>query len=197
MLMRGIFLQSINLRFTGILLVGKNTSVFGLRKIHFSGRLVIGKNSTIDARFSKGISFGKNCSVGSSSIIRSSGSMNFIASKIIIGDNTSFGPFSNIGGGFGVSIGKNNIFGPYCSIHPENHIYTDQNLDIKEQGIHGVGIVVGENNWFGAKSTVLDGAKIGSNNVIGANSTITGKTYGDNSLIKGTPARQYYLKKNH
>lgn len=52
------------------------------------------------------------------------------------------------------------------------------------------GCVIGDNTLVGMGATVLNGAKIGVNCLIGANALVTeGKTFPDNSLIVGSPAK--------
>ena len=52
------------------------------------------------------------------------------------------------------------------------------------------GCEIGDNTLIGIKSVILNNARIGKNCIVGANSLITeGKSYPDNSLIVGTPAK--------
>jgi carbonic anhydrase/acetyltransferase-like protein (isoleucine patch superfamily) len=52
------------------------------------------------------------------------------------------------------------------------------------------GCTVGDNSLIGIQSVVMNGAKIGRNCIVGAGSLVTeGKTFPDNSLIMGSPAR--------
>lgn len=52
------------------------------------------------------------------------------------------------------------------------------------------GCRIGDNSLIGIGSTVLNGAVIGSNCLVGAHSLITeGKSFPDNSLILGSPAK--------
>jgi carbonic anhydrase/acetyltransferase-like protein (isoleucine patch superfamily) len=52
------------------------------------------------------------------------------------------------------------------------------------------GCTIGEGSLIGIGSVVLNGAKIGRNCLVGAGSLITeGKTFPDNAMIMGSPAR--------
>jgi carbonic anhydrase/acetyltransferase-like protein (isoleucine patch superfamily) len=59
-------------------------------------------------------------------------------------------------------------------------------------GHHAIlhGCSIGELSLIGMGTTVLNGAKIGANCLVGANALVTeGKTFPDNSIILGAPAR--------
>ncbi|HUB64071.1 MAG TPA: gamma carbonic anhydrase family protein [Methylocella sp.] len=59
-------------------------------------------------------------------------------------------------------------------------------------GHHAIlhGCTIGENSLIGMGATLLNGVKIGRNCLVGANALLTeGKTFPDNSLIIGSPAR--------
>ncbi len=52
------------------------------------------------------------------------------------------------------------------------------------------GCTVGDNSLIGMGATVLNGAKIGRNCIVGAGALVTeGKSFPDNSLIVGAPAK--------
>ncbi len=59
-------------------------------------------------------------------------------------------------------------------------------------GHHAIlhGCTIGENSLIGMGATVLNHVRIGANCLVGANALVTeGKTFPDNSLIVGAPAR--------
>ena len=127
-------------------------------------------------------------SLGDFSTMRASGSSVFTCPKIDIGANVSFGPYCNIGGGFGLSIGEGVIAGPYVSIHPEEHGLTSDQ-PIREQPIHGAGISIGRDCWLSAKSTLLDGTNLAAGTVLGAGAIATGCQTKPNGIYVGAPAR--------
>lgn len=55
-------------------------------------------------------------------------------------------------------------------------------------------IIIGDNVWFGCRSTILKGSKISDNSVVGANSLINKQFEENNVLITGNPSR--VIKKN-
>ena len=59
-------------------------------------------------------------------------------------------------------------------------------------GHHAIlhGCTIGENSLIGMGATLLNGARIGRNCLVGANALVTeGKSFPDNSLIVGSPAK--------
>lgn len=190
MLIRGILYQLLRLKFRGWLFLGAGGKVLGLGKVHLKGLAKVGAYSMVDARFSDGIELGNRFSLGDFSIVRASGSMSFHSAGIRFGNNVSFGPYSNIGGGYGLEIGDDCVFGPYVSIHPEGHVFSDLQKPIRMQGIKGRGITIGSNNWFGAKTTVLDGADIRTGCVFGSASLAVRSVYADDAVYVGVPARK-------
>ena len=189
MLIRGTLYQLYWLNFRGWILLGPGSKIYGLSRLRLKGIIKIGSYSTVDARFCNRVSLGNRFSLGDHSILRASGSYKFMCPGVDISEHVTFGPYSTIGGGFGLSIGKDCVFGPYVSIHPEGHVFSDGLTPIRQQGIHGSGIVIGENNWFGAKTTILDGAVIESGSVFGAQSLLTKGNYFSNIIYVGSPVK--------
>lgn len=53
---------------------------------------------------------------------------------------------------------------------------------------YGAPIIIGDNFWAGGGVTILPGVTLGDNVVVGAGSVVT-KSYGDNIVLAGNPAR--------
>lgn len=189
MFARGAIYQLVRLHICGILLLGRGCRIRGIRRVRVRGVVKLGAFSVVDARFSEGITLGDRFILGDYSILRASGSRHFRSPGILIDDNVSFGPYCNIGGGFGLHIGRDCIFGPYVSIHPETHAFSDQDVPIRRQGTRGVGINIGTNNWFAAKVTILDGALVTSGSVFAAGAVVVSGRYTDDTIYAGVPAK--------
>ena len=190
MAIRGTIYQLLRLRFRGLLLLETGGKIYGLGNLQFFGVLKVGRYAVLDVRFCVEAVVGNRFSLGDFSILRASGSSKFISPYIRIGSGVTFGPYSNIGGGYGLDIGDNCLFGPYVSIHPEEHIFSDIIIPVRSQGIRGLGIKIETNNWFGAKSTVLDGAMISSGCIFGAGSLIKSGVYPKNIIYAGVPVKK-------
>ncbi|MGT2843762.1 sugar O-acetyltransferase [Streptococcus hongkongensis] len=85
-----------------------------------------------------------------------------------------------------IRVGKNAMFGPNCQLLTPLHP-----LDAEERiaGLeYGAPITIGDNVWLGGGVTILPGVTLGDNVVVGAGSVVT-KSFGDNIVIAGNPAR--------
>lgn len=85
-----------------------------------------------------------------------------------------------------VKIGDN------CLIAPQAGIYTAAHpLDCATRisGLeYGKPITIGNNVWIGGSAVILPGVTLGNNVVVGAGSVVN-KSFGDNVVIAGNPAR--------
>jgi acetyltransferase-like isoleucine patch superfamily enzyme len=171
-----------------LVLLGKSVTLRSKYNMKLEKGVTIGDYSTLDALSLNGLRIGESSSIGSFSILKVSGTLTSIGNKIDIGKNVGIGDFAHIGGAGGVVIGNDTIAGAYLSLHPENHLFSDKQLLIKEQGVTRKGIIIGSNCWIGAKVTVLDGAQVGNGCVIAAGAVVNG-IFPDNVVIGGVPAK--------
>ncbi|MBA2796085.1 maltose O-acetyltransferase [Streptococcus porcinus] len=85
-----------------------------------------------------------------------------------------------------IKIGDNAMFGPNCQLLTPLHP-----LDAQERiaGLeYGAPITLGDNIWLGGGVTILPGVSLGDNVVVGAGSVVT-KSFGDNVVLAGNPAK--------
>lgn len=144
-------------------LIGRNVIFRNKNLIRIGKYTRIEAYCELDGYGSKGITIGSNCKLGRFTIIRVPGDPNTLGNGVCIGDGTTFAEFCFVGGSGFVEIGIDNSIGQYVSLHPQNHMSAG-----KDVGTSNIGIKVGDNNWIGAKATILDGVVIGNNNIVGA-----------------------------
>ncbi|MDC4185953.1 acyltransferase [Loigolactobacillus coryniformis] len=160
------------------------------RKKMFLGENVrIGKNTVINAISYDGVTLADNVKIGENNHILVTGSLQEIGKGIRIGKNTSFSENTFFGAAGGIEIGSNVISGQNVRFHAENHIFSDTSELIRKQGVTHKGIKIGNNCWIGSGVVFLDGAVVGDGCVIAANAVV-GKTFSDNIIIGGVPAKQ-------
>ncbi len=87
--------------------------------------------------------------------------------------------------GGAIEIGKNVFIGPFCGFYTASHPmdYATRNKGLER----ALPIRIGDNCWFGANVSVLQGVTIGSGCVIAAGSVVT-RDLPDNCLAAGVPA---------
>ncbi len=85
-----------------------------------------------------------------------------------------------------IRIGEHCLIGPktciYAIEHPLEAKLRNQSIGIPKE------VVIGDNVWIGGGVTILPGVTIGNNSVVAASSVVT-KSFPDNVLIAGNPAR--------
>lgn len=131
---------------------------------------------------------GDNVKVGYNSIIECTGVIRELGESLYVGDNVGMSANCYIGVRGEVRIKSNTIIGPNVSFHAENHIYSDLNKFIRNQPNSRLGIEVGVDCWIGSGSIILDGVKLGNRVVVAAGSVVT-KSFEDNVVLAGVPAR--------
>ena len=169
--------------------LGRNTKIKNISKIKFGKNIKLSDNVCIDGLGSGDLVLLDRCSIGAYSRIIVSTSYSNLGKGILIEDDVSIGEFCYMGGAGGVLIGKNTIAGQYLSIHPENHIFSDNSQLIREQGVSRQGIIIGKDVWIGSKVTILDGVSVGDGCILSAGSVLTAGSYPKNSIIAGVPAK--------
>lgn len=85
-----------------------------------------------------------------------------------------------------IHIGENVFIGPFCGFYTASHPigFADRNKGLER----ALPITVGDNCWFGANVSVMQGVTIGAGCVIAAGSVVTGDIP-ENCLAAGVPAQ--------
>ena len=167
---------------------GKKVKIKCANKLRIGSGVSFKDGVSIDALSTDGVQIGDNVSVGDNTAIICSGSITAIGKGISIGKNTGIANNCFFGAAGGIKIGSDVVMGQNVRFHAENHEFSDPNRLIKDQGVSHKGIKIGNNCWIGAGAVFLDGAEIGDGCVVGANA-IVNKTFANNSVIAGIPAR--------
>ena len=188
MLLRGNLFRLFKTNSNGLLFISKNVKVKFGKKITFGKNCTIHRNCYINGLVKEKILIGNNFTLGMNSIIEGFGILSNLGDSLKIGNNVGISPNALLSIRGSIVIGDDTIIGPYFSIHPENHSFNDNNSLIRMQGVTRQGVVIGKNCWIGAKVTILDGVSIGNNCVVAAGAVIT-KSFSENSIIGGVPAR--------
>lgn len=108
--------------------------------------------------------------------------------KITIGKNTQLNPYTILYGGY-IEIGDNVMIAPHCVIASGNHNFRQLEIPMRfAQDITKGPIIIGNDVWIGANSTITDGVKIGVGAVIAANSCVI-KDVLPYEIVGGVPAK--------
>ena len=145
-----------------------------------------GKNSVIYRSVRKDIVPFNDFSLGKSSVIEDYAIINNAVGEITIGNHTRIGLGNTIIGP--VMIGNNVILAQNVVISALNHKFEDVLMTINQQGVKTDQIIIEDNVWIGANSSVLAGVHIGEHVVVGAGSVVT-KDIPPFSVVVGNPAR--------
>lgn len=89
-----------------------------------------------------------------------------------------------------MSIGDYSILGPSVKIWSLNHIFTDPDVWIPDQGYEYLPVKIGKYVWVGANVFVMPGAEISDYCIISAGSVVGAKRYPAGSILAGNPARK-------
>lgn len=163
---------------------GKNMTVRHPNKVEIGDNVVFDDNTVIDAKGedNKGIKIGNNIIIGRNTIISCKGG------DIEIGDYTNIGPNNSLISESILRIGKY-VFtaGHTYIVAGGNHSYERRDIPIwfqpsKSKG----GIILEDDIWIGASSTILDGVKIEKGSIIGAASLVN-KSIPPYSIAIGIP----------
>lgn len=85
-----------------------------------------------------------------------------------------------------ITIGDNALLGPNVQIFSVNH---PLDVDDRKAGYeYPADVTIGDNLWAGGGAIIVPGVTLGDNVIIAAGAVVT-KSFGDNVLIGGNPAR--------
>lgn len=172
---------------------GRNMTIRHPKKIEIGDNVVFDDDSVIDAKGenNKGLKIGNNVLIGRNTSISCKGG------DIDIGDYSNIGPDNIIISESTIKIGKY-VFtaGQMYMIAGGNHSFDRTDIPIwKQPSISKGGILLEDDIWIGASSTILDGVKIGKGAIIGA-ATLVHKHIRPYTINLGVPAQIVKMRGN-
>jgi acetyltransferase-like isoleucine patch superfamily enzyme len=187
-ILRGLWLRLFLKESKGIVFLGKHTKIQFKSKIKLGKTITIGDNVEINALSKNGIIMGNNISINRNTIIECTGVIRNLGVGLVIGNNVGIAQNCFIQVRGEVIIGNNVIFGPGVSIFSENHVFSDVDIPIVDQGEVRKGVVIEDNVWIASGATILDGVRIGRDSVIAAGSVVN-KDVLPYVVVGGVPAK--------
>jgi acetyltransferase-like isoleucine patch superfamily enzyme len=105
-----------------------------------------------------------------------------------IGDKVVMGSDNTLNCYLDIEIGAGVLISDWVYICDFDHVITELESPIKDQGLVKTPVRIGPGSWLGVKSSVLRGTLIGAGSVLGAHAVARG-SYPDNAIIAGVPGR--------
>lgn len=186
--LRGFLLRWRMANFNGLLFVGRRVTLRHKHKISVGSSVILEDYVFIDALSKNGVVLGNNVTVAKNSTLLCTGVIQEIGEGLRIGDNSAVGAYSYLAGQGGISIGNNVIMGPMVTMHSEDHSFENVEIPIRLQPTTRKGIIIEDNCWIGAKTTIVDGVHIGFGSIVAAGAVVT-KDVPSLSVVGGVPAR--------
>lgn len=124
--------------------------------------------------------------LGRNSVVESFACINNAMGDVIIGDHTRIGLHNTIIGP--VTIGNHVNLAQNITVTALNHIFSDIQKRIDEQGVSTTPVVIEDDVWIGANAVILPGVTIGTHSVVAAGAVVT-KDVPAGSLVGGVPAK--------
>ena len=124
--------------------------------------------------------------LGDYSVVESFACINNAVGDVSIGDHTRIGLHNTIIGP--VVIGSHVNLAQGITITALNHIFSDPQKRIDEQGVSTDQVIIEDDAWIGANAVILPGVTIGRHSVIAAGAVVT-KDIPPHSLAAGIPAK--------
>jgi acetyltransferase-like isoleucine patch superfamily enzyme len=135
------------------------------------------------------ISIGRDTLIDRGVILRAYGGV------IQLGSQCRVNPYVVLYGDGGLVIGNGVRIAAHAVLVAANHIYSDPNRFIFEQGETRLGINIEDDVWLGAGVRVLDGVTIRKGTVVGAGAVVT-KSTEPYDVVVGVPAKKLRSRKD-
>lgn len=162
-------------------------------RLRFADQIHLGRNVYLDEKVylhacPQGIAIGDNSFVMHGAVLHVYNFRNLPHAFIRIGQDSLIGEYNVLRGQGGIRIGDRVYTSPLVQLLAVNHLYSDPDRPMVEQGITAQGIVVEDDVWIGAGAIVTDGVRIGKGAVVAAGAVVT-KDVPPRTVVGGVPAR--------
>lgn len=165
----------------------KNILKKALQKANLYNGFILNEMSNAHIHSSAKIIVKENVIIGEHSIIKE-GVIIQVFGRLVVGKGTQINPYTVIYGG-NIQIGNGVMIAPHVMIASGNHDYIQKEVPMISAGELTKGpIIIGNDVWIGAHSTICDGVIIGDGAVIAAGSVVT-KHVPPYSVVGGVPAK--------
>jgi len=162
-------------------------------RIRFADQIRLGRNAYLDQGVylhacPQGITIGENTFVMHGAVLHVYNFRGLPHAFIRIGRDSLIGELNVLRGQGGITIGDRVYTAPSVQMLAVNHIFSDPNRPMVEQGITAEGIVVEDDVWIGAGAIITDGVRVGKGAVVAAGAVVT-KDVPAYTVVGGVPAR--------
>jgi acetyltransferase-like isoleucine patch superfamily enzyme len=164
---------------------GKGLAMRHPGRITLGDRVAIDDYSLLDASGAgeAGIILGDDVIISRNCVIQGK------TGSVTIGNKTDIGCNAILSSGGGIQIGNSVLIAGNCYIGGGRYVTEQIDVPMMEQGLYTKGpVIIGDDVWLGAGSTVLDGVKIGRGCIVGAGAVVT-KDLPDYAIAAGIPAK--------
>ena len=163
---------------------GKSITIRNPSKIVIGNNVIIDENVMLDAKGvdNNGIVLENGVFLGRNTILSCKNGDITLKENVNIGFNCYVVSLNK------VEIGEDTLIAAYTYIIGGGHSSEKTDIAFRDQKKHAIGIKIGKNAWFGAKSIIMDGCSVGDNSIIGAGAIVT-KDIPEYSVAVGMPAK--------
>lgn len=163
------------------------TTYLGFRKFLLlsfgKGKIRLGKKMDFGGGFKlTSLNHNGSVSIGDNFSTRRNVNLLVDGGNLIVGSGVFFNNNCSVNCMGSIQIGNDCLFGENVKFYDHNHIFSELDKNISEQGFDIGKIIIGNNCWFGSNVTILNNVTIGNNVVIGANVLIF-KSIPSNAIV--------------
>ncbi|MEZ5823263.1 MAG: DapH/DapD/GlmU-related protein [Geminicoccaceae bacterium] len=156
-------------------------------KVHLGSNIAIDDNCTLDAR---GITDNDRFEIGDGTLLARDVIVLSKSGSIRIGRNCSIGSQTILSGTNGIELGDHVLVAGQCYIGGGRYRTELGAGPMVDQGLVSKGpTVIGNDVWLGAGARILDGVRIGDGAIVGGGAVVTSDVAAE-TIVAGVPARE-------